>query len=143
MAKLTKTALKSLVKECLVEILAEGIGSTATLQEGVKKSTANVEAKRRAEEKRLEEHRKKFEVKVDNTISSITDDPVMQSIFAETAKTTLQEQMQHDTRPGASQGSQPTPEMLSGNAAGVDIGNIFDNASSNWEQLAFSEKKVR
>lgn len=142
MAKLTKTALKSLVKECLVEILAEGIGSTATLQEGVKKSSANIEARRRAEEKRLEQHRKKFEVKVDNTVNTLTDDPIMQSIFSETAKTTLQEQMQHDTRPGAPTG-QPTPEMISGNVSGIDLENIFDGASSNWSQLAFAEKKVR
>lgn len=142
MAKLTKTALKSLVKECLVEILAEGIGSTATLQEGVKKSSVNVEARRRAEEKRLEQHRKKFEVKVDSTVNELTDDPIMQSIFAETAKTTLQEQMQHDQRPGAATG-QPTPEMMSGDPSGIDLGNIFENASSNWSQLAFAEKKTR
>ena len=136
MAKLTKTALKSLVKECLVEILAEGIGSTATLQEGVKKSSANVEARRRAEEKRLEEHRKKFEVKVDNTINNITDDPVMQSIFADTAKTTLQEQMQHDGRPG-----QATPESVSGNTSGLALEDIFSGVSNNWAELAFAEKK--
>ena len=142
MAKLTKTALKSLVKECLVEILAEGIGSTATLQEGVKKSSVNAEARRRAEEKRLEHHRKKFEVKVDDTVSTLTDDPIMQSIFAETAKTTLQEQMQHDPRPGATT-AQPTPEMMSGKPSGIDLGNIFDGASSNWSELAFAEKKAR
>lgn len=142
MAKLTKTALKSLVKECLVEILAEGIGSTATLQEGVKKSSVNVEARKREQEVQAEQYRKKFEVKVDNTVNELTDDPIMQSIFADTAKTTLQEQMQHDSRPGASTG-QPTPEMMSGNASGVDLGNIFDGASSNWSELAFAEKKVR
>lgn len=141
MAKLTKTALKSLVKECLVEILAEGIGSKANLQENVKKSSRNIEAKRRAEEKRLEAHRKKFEVKVDNTVNELTDDPIMQSIFAETAKTTLQEQIQHEG-PGSST-SQPTPEMMTGNAEGVDLGGIFEGASSNWSELAFSKKKVR
>ena len=142
MAKLTKTALKSLVKECLVEILSEGIGSTTTLQEGVKKSSVNVEARRRAEEKRLEQHRKKFEVKVDSTVNELTDDPIMQSIFAETAKTTLQEQIQHDQRPGSSRG-QPNPEMLSGQVSGVDLSGIFENASSNWSQLAFAEKTKR
>lgn len=142
MAKLTKTALKSLVKECLVEILAEGIGSTATLQEGVKKSNANVEARRQAEEAQAEQYRKKFEVKVDNTVNELTDDPIMQSIFADTAKTTLQEQMQHDNRPGSSM-SQPTPEMMSGEKAGIDLGSIFETAQTNWSQLAFAEKKNR
>ena len=142
MAKLTKTALKSLVKECLVEILAEGIGSTATLQEGVKKSSANVEARKRKQEAQAEQYRKKFEVKVDNTVNELTDDPIMQSIFADTAKTTLQEQMQHDKRPG-SHANQPNPEMISGSPSGVDLGEIFQGASSNWEQLAFAEKKNR
>ena len=142
MAKLTKNALKSLVKECLVEILAEGIGSTATLQEGSKKTRQNLEAQRRAEEKRLEKHRQKFEVRVDNTVSDLTDDPVMQSIFAETARTTLQEQMQHDSSP-SSRGAQISPEMMAGSPAGIDLESIFSDASSSWSQLAFSEKKPR
>lgn len=142
MAKLTKTALKSLVKECLVEILAEGIGSTATLQEGVKKSNVNVEARKRKQEAQSEQYRKKFEVKVDNTVNELTDDPIMQSIFADTAKTTLQEQIQHDKHPGSSM-SQPTPEMMSGEKSGIDLGSIFETAQTNWSQLAFAEKKNR
>ena len=142
MAKLTKTALKSLVKECLVEILAEGIGSTATLQEGVKKSNVNVEARKRKQEAQSEQYRKKFEVKVDNTVNELTDDPIMQSIFADTAKNTLQEQIQHDKHPGSSM-SQPTPEMMSGEKSGIDLGSIFETAQTNWSQLAFAEKKNR
>lgn len=142
MAKLTKTALKSLVKECLVEILAEGIGSTTSLQEVSKKPRTISKANRQAEEQRLKQHREKFETKVDETVSNITDDPIMQSIFAETAKTTLQEQTQHDRRPGTNS-MQPTAEMMSGQAAGLDLEDIFNGASQNWTDLAFSEKKVR
>ena len=142
MAKLTKNALKSLVKECLVEILAEGIGSKTSIQESAKKTRADIESRRRVEESRLEAHRKKFEVKVDNTVNELTDDPIMQSIFSETAKTTLQEQMQHDKLPSVNN-SQATPEMLSGNPSGIDLGDIFEGASSNWSELAFSKKKVR
>ncbi len=132
MAKLTKSALKSIVKECLVEILAEGIGLSVSHRET---RTKDLEQKRLAEEKRLKNHRQKFEVKVDDTVNALTDDPIMQEIFADTAKTTLQEQMQHESRPGQTTGAHGTA------SAGIDLDNIFEGASSNWTQLAFSEKK--
>ena len=145
MAKLTKSALKGLVKECLVEILSEGISSTTSRISNSdstrQKRSQQLEKRRKAEEKRLSEHRKKFDVKVEDAVSELTDDPIMQSIFADTAKSTLREQVSHEKsgRPG----SQPSPEMISGNAEGIDLGSIFDDASTNWSHLAFSEKKVR
>ena len=133
MAKLTKSTLKSIVKECLVEILSEGIGSSEDLQESSRKTRQRNELLRKAEEKRLKEHREKFEVKVDNTINELTDDPVMQSIFADTAKTTLQEQANHDRSPATATGDHA--------GSGIDLGEIFSGASANWSELAFSEKK--
>lgn len=133
MAKITKSTLKSIVKECLVEILSEGIGSSGDLQESSRKTRQRNEMLRKAEETRLKEHRKKFEVKVDNTINELTDDPVMQSIFADTAKTTLQEQASHDRSPASATGDHSGP--------GIDLGEIFSGASANWSELAFSEKK--
>ena len=133
MSKLTRSALKTLVKECLVEILSEGIGGS--------KSSANKKraAKQRyeAEERRLQEHRKKFETKVDNTINHITDDPIMQSIFADTAKTTLQEQTEGPRASGVSQEIPASPS-----AGGIQLNDIFDSASQNWAHLAFVEKKT-
>ena len=136
MAKLTKTALKSLVKECLVEILSEGIGNSS-VNESVKRTKKNPDSnRRRLEEQRLAQHRKKFETRVSNTVNDLTDDPMMQSIFADTAKTTLQEQSSKEIRTHQSDLSAPD----TGNP-GVDLGGIFDGASANWSQLAFSEKK--
>lgn len=130
MSKMTKTQLKSIVKECLVEILAEGLGGNAS--ETKKK---NLVKRRKQEEKRLREHRQKFEVKVDNTVSQITTDPVMQSILQDTARTTLQEQMSSEA-PGTA-GSSHMPGAP--NSAGVNLDNIFDGPSQNWGKLAFDD----
>ena len=143
MAKLTKSALKSLVKECLVEILAEGIGQTTTknIVEGKIKTkrTASRQKVLEIENRRLEQQRKKLDVKVENVVSSITDDPIMQSVLADTAKTTLQEQSRHDMRPGSQPAAGIATEQTS---AGISLYGIFNSAENNWSHLAFAEKKT-
>ena len=126
MAKLTKSGLKQIVKECLVEILSEGL--TAGLgkkQSGKSKST---KAKQQ-HEARQAQHRQKFEHRVDETVSAITGDSVLQEILRDTANTTLQEQLDDS--------SLQNP----GRSAGVDISGIFDGASENWQKLAFQNEK--
>ena len=128
--KMTRTKLKSLVKECLVEILSEGIKSNeSSLQEKRKRQSKQLQ-----EEVRLSDQRRQFETKVEDVVSSITDDSVMQSILADTAKTTLQEQ--------ASQGATASStSMSSGGSPGIDIGTIFEESSTNWTKLAFTDKE--
>ena len=143
MAKLTKSALKSIVKECLVEILAEGIGETTAknISEGRTKSKRLIDRNQalEVENRRLEQQRKKLDVKVENVVTSITDDPIMQSVLADTAKTTLQEQSRHDSRPGSQVPSSIGPQETS---AGISLDGIFNTAHSNWSHLAFAEKKT-
>ena len=143
MAKLTKSALKSIVKECLVEILAEGIGETnaKNITES-RTSTKRAASRKQAiemENRRLEHQRKKLDVKVENVVSSITDDPIMQSVLADTAKTTLQEQSRHDMRPGSQPAAGIATEQSS---AGISLDGIFNSAQNNWSHLAFAEKKT-
>ena len=126
--KMTRTKLKGLVKECLVEILSEGIKTNEiSLQE-----KRNHQDRQRQEESRLAEHRAKFESRVDNTVSALTDDNMMQSILADTAKTTLQEQSNHDSTPSG---------IKSSDSPGIDLGSIFQESSDNWSKLAFPLKK--
>ena len=126
---MSRSKLKGIVKECLVEILAEGLeGSTAKLTE-----KKNLEEKRALEEKALIERRKKLETTIDTTVSSLTDDSIMQSILADTARNTLQEQLSHEgTRPGGLAPSNP----------GINLDSIFQESQSNWEKLAFTGKKI-
>ena len=63
-------------------------------------------------------------------VSELTDDPMMASIFADTAQTTLQEQVE---------GRKPNAD----NAAAVvnnaqDMSDIFEGAG-NWAAIAFGE----
>ena len=74
---------------------------------------------------------------IPETIKSITDDPLMQSIFADTARTTLQEQSS----------AEKNPRVLAGDRAAriadeSDPIDMFGEAAGNWATLAFSEKKL-
>ena len=135
MARLSKKMLKSLVKECLVEILAEGIGTSK-----VKKSHLR-ERKQLELEKMHAQHSKaldnvKFKKNIDNTVNALTEDPVLASIFADTAMGTLQEQVQAESIPGM-----PVDESFSQGSPGSSL-ESFSDASRNWAALAFSDKKL-
>jgi len=120
--KLSRSKLKSVVKECLVEILSEGLqGNTSKLNE-----RKNLETRRTLEEKALQEKRNKLETSIETTVSSMTNDSMMKSILADTARTTLQEQMSHES------GGSSSP--------GINIDQIFNESENNWSKLAFTEK---
>jgi len=130
MAKVSKKQLKQVVKECLVELLAEGL-ETNLESLSAKRQTA---LRRKREEERLTEHRKKFEVNVNSAVSHATDDPIMQSILQDTARTTLQEQVSND-RPSSNTQTFPSAP----GSAGIDLDNIFTEPKDNWSKLAFDE----
>ena len=93
MAKINKTLLKNLIKECIVEVLAEGLGnSTSELNESIK--TSNL--KRNTKTKKVKNEN--FEKSIQDKTQGITEDPVMAEIFADTARTTLQEQVAADSQ---------------------------------------------
>ena len=96
MSKLLKSELKEIVKECLVEILSEGLSPkknkiTAVSSKRKKKITEN--KKSRHLDKISYKPKRKSNLKTD-----LTEDPVMNQIFADTAKSTLQEQVSADSR---------------------------------------------
>lgn len=128
--KMTRSKLKGIIKECLVEILSEGIGHDQIGTSSTRTSN-DKRAALEAEKKRLEEHRRSLDNKIESTVSNLTDDSLMREILADTARTTLQEQMSHDRSPGMNGPSGP----------GIDLDNIFTGAANNWSQLAFSDKK--
>lgn len=132
MAKLSKSALKEVIKECLIEILAEGLssGNTNTLQENFN-SHKSRPAKSQVPKK---VKNKNFDVNTKTTIKSVTNDPVMSSIFADTAKTTLQEQIGAEKH-GIVQGG----DMAQNAVASSNPEELFGESSSNWANLAFSD----
>ena len=138
MAKLTKNQLKSIVKECLVEILSEGLASSNDIMvEASSKKPTRTNRVTPAKAKRnpaLDEV--KFNDAAQARAASITNDPIMQSILADTAKSTLQEQVRADRGQGA-------VSMQETAAPGKNIEDIpiFAEGAQNWAALAFTDKK--
>ena len=145
MAKVKRSVLKEIVKECLLEILFEGIDSEPGYEDEEPIREAR-QPKRRAthpsrrdlaaavkEERSTSESRKNPKLQenfVNEAVGELTQDPMMASIFADTANTTLREQRENRTRPA------DTAAAVVDSAE--DLGNIFEGAG-NWAAIAFNE----
>lgn len=148
--KIGKSELKALIKECLVEILAEGLGSNiaeAVVSKprgprnrdsepvpGVQRSAPRASAdpyagRRRAlDETRYAPVPQKAPAPVPANVAALTRDPIMAAIFADTAQTTLIEQ-QNNVRPG---------DMAAQAASRVDPTQLFDEQQiDKWNEAAF------
>ena len=155
MAKVTKKMLKGIVKECLVEILSEGLGDSDVIVESTKnKKTLSNKKKSIFDEMDSAFERTThpadritFEKRANQAAAAATADPLLQSILTDTAKTTLQEQMQHESRmptvPHTGHSAlSDSSSVAGGSSAGLDIGNLFGEATKNWgEVLERSERK--
>jgi hypothetical protein len=156
--RLNKEELKSIVKECLVEILTEpALNESRSLRQQIqprqqvqpKQSTQSIDpglARRRAHLESIQVNQGQQQAAQDRArvtkseIGSITSDPILQSIFADTAQ-----RLTEAPEPSA-KGGRITHEqavMSSGDTASkamlnADPLDIFDSASK-WADLAFSE----
>ena len=135
MAKLTKKALKNLVKECLIEILAEGISTESIVESKKIKQVKNSPEREFLSRKKAAADSVKFEQKARDVSRSLTEDPIMQSIFADTVKTTLQEQVSSANRPPVPKGADRAAQIVSQ----TNPEDLFDG-NSNWATLAFADK---
>ena len=146
-----RSELKAIIKECLVEILAEGIGQES-INEAVslrRSPSIDLPPRRNASKNRKAvdlisygqgkntEPVRDITPQVEQVTSSLTSDPVLADILRDTAMTTMQEQVNADRRPNA--GSAP-PQMGVGasGGAGVDIDSMM-SGGNNWAQLAFMD----
>lgn len=128
---ISRQQLKSIVKECLVEILSEGINTTRQPTSVIESPTKKVQQ---------QVHRRGQNVKYGQTIAEAikresNGNSIMASILADTAATTLPTMLNEKTtqqpQPVGSYEravSQSTPEELFG-----------DEVASKWAELAFSE----
>ena len=144
MAKVKRSVLKEIVKECLLEILFEGIDSEPGYEEeepirearrpkrratrpSQSKSLESAVQKNQLRRKKKQANNESF---VASAVNELTDDPMMASIFADTAQTTLREQQEKRRVPAD-------------NAAAAvesvdDMSQIFEGAG-NWAAIAFGE----
>ena len=150
MAKLTKNALKSIVKECLLEILVEGLAG-----QDVPEPLMEARRPRKPTSKRPQEKRSRrpaldninFGNKVQVAVGGLTDDPVLSSILADTATTTLQEQYEQAPSSNNAQPSHLHQVSVHGDQAAkataqADPMDMFGGASANWASLAFPGSSV-
>ena len=148
MTKLLRSELKTIVKECLVEILTEGIrpqkkpmkesnshGKTEISQKSVKA----LEHKRHSYLDHIEFGTKtKRESPVKKT--NLTDDPVLNELLADTAQTTLQEQIAADSKRRMSDITRPADSaaLKVSNSQPEDL--FGGEAAGKWAKLAFFDQ---
>jgi len=148
--KLKRSDIKQIVKECLVEILAEGIGNNAeSLTETVRprRSKKHVQAQREEPD-----YLKEYRNKLDNTRVTQKEDrksaiieqfakgnDVMADIFRDTADSTLAKQAAAD---GKKRMAHQPHDAASAAVANNPIESLFEG-SHKWADLAFSAPKNR
>ena len=128
MPKLNRNQLKGIVKECLLEILSEGLASEAP--------TPRPKRRQQVQRDPGPMVNSNFENAVQESVNHLASNSVMAEIFADTARTTLQEQIGAESSgPMATGGDSATRQM-----AQSDPDEVFGEAASRWASLAFAEK---
>lgn len=131
--KLLRSELKSIVKECLVEILSEGLNQDNITNKSINENTKNLSPS--SSERKIRKSKRKKKIKSINT--KLTDNPVLNEMLAETASSTLNEQILADNKNPvsltATQGDSAAKIVDSTNPE-----DLFGDASDKWASLAFS-----
>jgi len=145
--KTTRDELKALVKQCLIEILNEGLmskSSPVTFQQPLISGVSEQKTKQRAQ---------RFNPALDTPIRSSTPlkesikreangNPLMESIFADTAKTTLPAMM--SAGDSSQQGSSLVPKISQQEQFHGTPEQIFgEENTSKWANLAFMDSSVK
>jgi hypothetical protein len=141
--KVTREFLKGLIKECLVEILRDGISeSAAPLAEAARRPVQ--QQQRQASRQNTQQQRPQQQPRMNNPLAmavkqSAGGNAVMESILADTAMTTLQQQIQADGM------SRPNVPAAAYAADEPDIAALQEAANkdgdSPWAALAFDTPK--
>ena len=130
--KLDKQLFKSIVKECLVEILSEGLSSNSDVVErksDLDQITFGVPTRENPNPGGVD--------KTKMLVSKVTNDPIMREIFADTAASTLKEQ--HEVQ-GRNQVATKPADDAARIVAASDPTELFGGASEKWASLAFAPK---
>lgn len=152
MAKVSRDLLKGLVKECLVEILSEGLAGTSdSLIESTTNSPAREKRKkptRRPAPDLISMSPKKTQLQTSPALesrikSAAGGDSLMESLLRDTAQNTLPGMLAADSKNSAGMAQRMTQgDMATKAMASADPMDIFEGAS-NWADLAFSSKGPR
>jgi len=139
--KLSRTELKQIIKECLVEILAEGMGSPERLKEEItkrsqprlnnKSSRDNIKYSSNNQHEILSRSRLNDVIKAESK-----GDPVLAAILADTASTTLPNMLMNESNKNVAAPVGTIENIVASNAPEDIFG---DEAASKWAALAFAD----
>ena len=164
MSKLSRSVLKGIVKECIIEIMEESFftQSNSIMQERVARQKQKTVSKSNYKTNQVENTNKQpnrhsyldnitysksdqiksanpdFEKNVDTIAKNMTTDPIMASIFKDTAMSTLQEQASAESR-------SPSAPVAGGDRASLTMSrnepeSVFgEEAAAKWATLAFAD----
>jgi hypothetical protein len=136
---ITKQQLKSIVKECLVEILSEGIGpeTKQSIYESSIKGKKSIDNKNMQQQMPRRGQNVKYTQALAETIKRESNgNSVMASILADTAKNTLPSMLNESKH-----AQPPVPvNSFEGAVARHTPEELFgEDAASKWAELAFAE----
>jgi len=152
MRSLTRSDLKDIVKECIIEVMLEGLRADSKPQ--LQKESTQRESTQRDQPLSMKKHldsisfsagaakvadqaqgRRSTITAVSNLVSEFPKEQqgIMQQMFEDTARNTLPGQLTADRNPAAAQSQM-------NEVASSDPMKIFDGAS-NWADLAFAATK--
>lgn len=143
--KISKSELKSIVKECLVEILREGLGQTAQINQNIPAQVSQPifteNLRRNSVTQSNASQRQTMTSAFKDTIKrEAGGNKVMESILADTAASTLPKMMQHEGKsPIRAPGG--LYEQVVSDASPEDL--FGDEAASKWANLAFMNSPTK
>lgn len=137
-----KSDLKSIVKECLLEILTEGIGSSSRMVENTqKKNTQPIFSEYSKSSKGPSQQTRRASTQLSDAVKRESGgDRVLESILADTAVSTLPKMLQNESRPSTPVSGGVVEQVV----ASVDPSEIFgEETTSKWADLAFMSTKIK
>jgi hypothetical protein len=153
MASMTRSELKDIVKECIMEVLLEGLDSAVREKPQPRRQVESQQRSVAPVNRSLDKTFSAGANRIANQAQGRRPPPpavtelasefhgeqrdIMQMIFEDTARTTLPSQMTADRSPAAALSAHA--DALSP-TSDIDPMSIFDGAS-NWAELAFTSKK--
>lgn len=135
--KMSREQLKLLVKECLLEILSEGLGSATQVPQVLKRQGVVEALRARPRSSSLDQPiRKQSDALKQAVIMESGGNATMAAILADTAATTLPQMLAND-RPGAPLPPVGVVERAVANSTPEEL--FGEETSSRWANLAFSD----
>lgn len=136
-----KSELKALIKQCLVEILNEGLAGTLKANP---EALAKPYLENRKPAPRSQQSQAHHNQVIREIVGNATQDPILASIFAETAATTLATQNAAEGKGGGQVYTAPAGADAATMAiAGHAPEDLFGEAANKWAALAFIDDPKR